>query len=270
MTSAHLPAADAAELRRVIAEASMVCHQAGYHDLGDALDEKVAPHLTPSGGSANDHPTRAEDEKLVAEWRVAMEGVTAGEWGVLHHPPDDYYSFGHAFEVRQVDTAPPDKHHWPVRVCTSPSGVSRPQPNRDGDWIARCSPSGISGLLALIESQRATIERVERENTQLRAALAQSDQPCAYCSLAKDEWAKCASGFPGCSRADDAMGCPELGASLRVTALEAEKAELRAALISAREQLEGYERDATGETYNDTQINSALAQPSTQENDNGR
>lgn len=34
-----------AELRRVIAEASMVCHQAGYHDLGEGLDEKVAPTL---------------------------------------------------------------------------------------------------------------------------------------------------------------------------------------------------------------------------------
>ena len=31
-----------------------------------------------------------------------------------------------------------------------------------------------------------------------------------------------------------------------------------AALTSAREQLEGYERDATGESYNDTQINAAI------------
>jgi hypothetical protein len=30
------------------------------------------------------------------------------------------------------------------------------------------------------------------------------------------------------------------------------------ALLSAREQLEGYERDATGESYNDTQINAAI------------
>lgn len=30
---------------RIIAEASMVCHQSGYHDLGQGLDEVVAPAL---------------------------------------------------------------------------------------------------------------------------------------------------------------------------------------------------------------------------------
>lgn len=69
-------------------------------------------------------------------------------------------------------------------------------------------------LLAALESTSRALSEKEGENTRLRAALAQSDQPCAYCSLPKDEWAKCASGFPGCDRADDAMGCPELGARL--------------------------------------------------------
>lgn len=68
------------------------------------------------------------------------------------------------------------------------------------------------------------------ENARLRAALAQSDQPCAYCSLPHDEWAKCKSGFPGCDRADDAMGCPHLGASL-----EAER--YRAALQKIRDEI---------------------------------
>ena len=69
-----------------------------------------------------------------------------------------------------------------------------------------------------------TAERVEAvtiENTRLRAALAHSDQPCVYCSLPADELAKCKSGFPGCGRADDALGCPELGASMRVEEMEA-------------------------------------------------
>lgn len=90
----------------------------------------------------------------ISSWRKAMEGVTPGEWAVMHHAPDDYYTFGHAFEVRQIDMAPTDKHHWPVRICTSPSGVSRPQPNRDGDWIARCSPSAITALLDALEASQ--------------------------------------------------------------------------------------------------------------------
>jgi hypothetical protein len=54
------------------------------------------------------------------------------------------------------------------------------------------------------------------ENTRLRAALANSSGACIYCSLPKDQWVKCRSGFPGCARADDAMGCPELGARMEL------------------------------------------------------
>lgn len=54
----------------------------------------------------------------------------------------------------------------------------------------------------------------QAENTRLRAALAQSSGACVYCSLPKEQWAACQSGFPGCARADDAMGCPELGARM--------------------------------------------------------
>lgn len=61
---------------------------------------------------------------------------------------------------------------------------------------------------------------VEGENTRLRAALALSDQPCAYCSLPADEWAKCKHGWPNCGRGDDAMGCPHLGAALELEDLK--------------------------------------------------
>jgi len=60
------------------------------------------------------------------------------------------------------------------------------------------------------------------ENTRLRAALATSKDPCVYCKLPKEEMAKCRSGFPGCARADDLMGCPELGAALEVEELKRE------------------------------------------------
>lgn len=81
-----------------------------------------------------------------------------------------------------------------------------------------------------LADMRGKLEAAEGENTRLRAALANSDQPCAYCSLPKDEWAKCQHGFPGCDRADDAMGCPELGASLDLS-------RIRALLVEAVEGL---------------------------------
>lgn len=67
-----------------------------------------------------------------------------------------------------------------------------------------------------LEIAHERITQLEGENTRLRAALAQSPGACVYCSLPAEDWAKCAHGFPGCSRADDAMGCPELGASMRL------------------------------------------------------
>lgn len=64
------------------------------------------------------------------------------------------------------------------------------------------------------ERLTAALAAAERDNTHLRSALAVSKDPCRYCQLPAEEMAKCRSGFPGCDRADDMMGCPELGASL--------------------------------------------------------
>ena len=74
------------------------------------------------------------------------------------------------------------------------------------------------------------------ENTRLRAALATSKDPCLYCQLPKDEMAKCRSGFPGCARADDLMGCPELGAALEVERLERELTEAKHRIRSLIEE----------------------------------
>lgn len=81
------------------------------------------------------------------------------------------------------------------------------------------------------------LAEIEAENTRLRAALANSELPCAYCSLPKDEWNKCESGFPGCARGDDAMGCPELGASMRAEAAEAKLAAAEAEAARLRDAL---------------------------------
>lgn len=67
--------------------------------------------------------------------------------------------------------------------------------------------AGTAGLL---------VADLEAEITRLRAALAMSEGPCIYCSLPRERWAECSHGFPGCSRGDDAVGCPELGARLEL------------------------------------------------------
>lgn len=72
------------------------------------------------------------------------------------------------------------------------------------------------------------------ENTRLRAALANSKDPCVYCQLPKEEMAKCAFGFPGCGRADDMTGCPEFGASLSEYNLRAENQHLKESIMKAK------------------------------------
>lgn len=49
------------------------------------------------------------------------------------------------------------------------------------------------------------LEELQRENDMLRGIIAESDLPCLYCKLAKKDILKCASGFPGCGRADDLL-----------------------------------------------------------------
>lgn len=71
------------------------------------------------------------------------------------------------------------------------------------------------------------LHELKAENARLRAALAQSDQPCAYCTLPAEQWSECADGFPGCARGDDAAGCPALADAMQ---LHMRVAELDAAL----------------------------------------
>ena len=73
----------------------------------------------------------------------------------------------------------------------------------------------VKALLAQAEVVRER-DAAQEENTRLRAAISHSTGACLYCTLPKDEWAKCRNGFPGCARMDDAMGCPELGAAMQL------------------------------------------------------
>ena len=77
-----------------------------------------------------------------------------------------------------------------------------------------------------ITALRAQVAALTNENEHLRASVANSGVACIYCNLPKSEWSKCSAGFPGCDRADDAMLCPNVGASLeaeeQVAALQAD------------------------------------------------
>lgn len=58
-----------------------------------------------------------------------------------------------------------------------------------------------------VDDWRVKYEILSVENDKLRVLLATSNANCAFCGLPAAEMAKCASGFPGCSRADDMLLC---------------------------------------------------------------
>jgi len=53
-----------------------------------------------------------------------------------------------------------------------------------------------------------------KEFESLKALVANGGGPCLYCALPKSEWSKCARGFPGCARGDDALLCQHVGVSM--------------------------------------------------------
>lgn len=50
---------------------------------------------------------------------------------------------------------------------------------------------------------------LDHESRRFRGGIANSKIDCVYCGLSKDDMAKCASGFPGCGRADDIVCDPD-------------------------------------------------------------
>jgi len=102
--------------------------------------------------------------------------------------------------------------------------------------ISDRTPHNVAELGMLCRRLERELREVQSENTRLRAALANSNGACVYCTLPKEQWAKCRSGFPGCARADDAMGCPELGAALALQEAQERIRLLIAERDSARQQ----------------------------------
>lgn len=83
---------------------------------------------------------------------------------------------------------------------------------------------------------------IVEENLRLRAALANSDSPCVYCSLPAADFAKCKSGFPGCARADDMTGCPEFGAALELHYRDEQLAERDATIRDLQAKIQDLEK----------------------------
>jgi hypothetical protein len=117
-------------------------------------------------------PTRAEDEKLVAEWRAAMEGVTPGPWYSEAIATEGAYGSGEdtteGFDSYVVRTEAQKHYGEDAVICDAlNSGTAEVHEEFDEEgthawdepgrcnmaWIARCSPSGIASLLAIIERQ---------------------------------------------------------------------------------------------------------------------
>lgn len=116
-----------------------------------------------------------------------------------------------------------------------------PTPLVDAHVVSSKTPYIHAEAARGIEMQlREEIAGITSENTRLRAALASSKDPCIYCLLPKEQMAECRSGFPGCSRADDLLGCPELGASLEVERLERELNEAKHRIRTLIEQRDGF------------------------------
>lgn len=111
----------------------------------------------------------------------------------------------------------------PERIYANDANHWHPFPGEEGtvEYIrADIYAKELTALAIESKDRELALTKLEAEVIALRAALAMSDQPCVYCSLPASEMNRCELGFPGCDRADDALGCPHLGASLRVQFLE--------------------------------------------------
>jgi hypothetical protein len=57
----------------------------------------------------------------------------------------------------------------------------------------------------MLNATDRVIAELRTENDKLKGILANSDLDCIYCGLPLADLTKCASGFPGCERAEDML-----------------------------------------------------------------
>ena len=73
----------------------------------------------------------------------------------------------------------------------------------------RMVTSLVPDLIERLERAEADRDEARKENDFMRLRLAESDKACVYCELPRADMGACASGFPGCARADDLYHCDE-------------------------------------------------------------
>ena len=94
--------------------------------------------------------------------------------------------------------------------------------------VRRGEPIGITRAVEIVQGYADALEeigRLKKENDTLRGLLGNSAKPCPYCGLAAEDQAKCASGFPGCARADDQQLSSHFADAYRAERAEAALAE---------------------------------------------
>jgi hypothetical protein len=57
----------------------------------------------------------------------------------------------------------------------------------------------------MLDENYIKLLELQKENDRLKIILAKSKEDCIYCGLKSVDMNKCASGFPGCARADDLL-----------------------------------------------------------------
>jgi hypothetical protein len=96
----------------------------------------------PANPTARENSTEAE---VVAEWRAAMEGVPPEEWSASEQKGPPRRCF-----VAQVFQGAEGRS-----IACLDATPDEAEASRTAAWLARCSPSGIASLLAIIERQGA-------------------------------------------------------------------------------------------------------------------
>lgn len=86
---------------------------------------------------------------------------------------------------------------------------------REGEWQLHSNAWTIMEAFArdlakagLVVATARRVAEMEGENNTLRGLVANSALDCVYCGLPAAEQNRCASGFPGCARADDQALAP--------------------------------------------------------------
>ena len=120
-------------------------------------------------------------------------------------------------------------------LCARLDGYNPPDRTFDDQ---RQASTDIHDAAAAIRELSAEVERIVKENDTLRGLLGNSAKPCPYCGLAAEDQSKCASGFPGCARADDQMLSKHFADTYRADQAEAELAKVKVENSKLRSALE--------------------------------